>query len=183
MISAGAKAAYGYDPQTGKENWKVSHSDFSAAPRPVFDDGLAYIVTGYAKRELWAVKADGQGEVTDTGVVWKLKTRVGKLASPILVDGLIYTAADESFVTCLDAKTGESVWTERVGGKYAASPIYADGRIYFFDQDGGTTAIKPGRTLEVLKANKLDNGFMASPAVSGKAFILRTRKHLYRIES
>jgi outer membrane protein assembly factor BamB len=183
LISAGAKAAYGYDPQTGKEIWKVSYPDFSVAPRPIFDNGLAYIVTGQVKKELWAVKADGQGEVTETGVVWKLKTRVGRYASPILVDGLIYTAADESFVTCVDAKTGESVWTERIGGKYAASPIYADGRIYLFDQDGGATAIKPGRALEVLKASKLDDGFMASPAVSGKAFILRTRTHLYRVET
>ena len=183
MISAGAKAAYGYDPLTGKEIWKVSHTDFSVAPRPLFENGLAFIVTGYAKKELWAVKADGQGDVTETGVVWKLKTRVGKLASPILVDGLIYTVAEESFVTCLDAKTGESIWTERVGGKYAASPIYADGRIYLFDQDGGTTVLKPGRALEVLQTNRLDNGFMASPAVSEKAFILRTKRHLYRIAS
>lgn len=183
MISAGAKSAYGYDPQTGKEIWKVWYPDFSVAPRPLYENGLAYIVTGQTKKELWAVKADGQGDVTETGVAWKLKTRVGKYASPILVDGLIYTAADESFVTCLDAKSGETVWTERVGGKYAASPIYADGRIYLFDQDGGTTVIKPGRALEILAANKLDNGFMASAAVSGKSFILRTRKHLYRIEA
>jgi outer membrane protein assembly factor BamB len=183
MISAGAKAAYGYDPLTGKEIWKVQYPDFSVAPRPVYYDGLAYIVTGQTKRELWAVKADGHGDITDTGVAWKLKTRVGKYASPLLVDGLLYTAADESFVTCLDAKTGESIWTERVGGKYAASPLFADGRIYLFDQDGGTTVIKPGRTFQVLASSKLDNGFMASAAVSEKAFILRTRKHLYRIES
>jgi outer membrane protein assembly factor BamB len=115
MLSAGAKAAYGYDPRTGRELWKVQYPDFSAAPRPVFDRGLAFIVTGLTKKELWAVKTDGQGDVTDTAVVWKLKTRVGKYASPILVDGLIYTPAEESFVTCLEAATGETVWTERVG--------------------------------------------------------------------
>jgi outer membrane protein assembly factor BamB len=75
------------------------------------------------------------------------------------------------------------VWTERVGGKFAASPIYADGRLYFFDQKGTTTVLKPGRTLEVLATNALENGFMASPAVDGKAFILRTKTHLYRVES
>ena len=132
MLSAGAKAAYGYDPRTGRELWKVQYADWSVAPRPLFDRGLAFFVTGLAKKELWAVKTDGQGDVTDTGVVWKLKTRVGKYASPILVDGLIYTAAEESFVTCLEAATGQVVWTERIGGKYAASPVYADGRLYFF---------------------------------------------------
>ena len=116
MLSVGAKAAYGYDPRTGRELWKVQYADWSVAPRPLFDGGVAFIVTGLNKKELWAVQTDGHGEVTDTGVVWKLKTRVGKYASPILVDGLIYTAADESFITCVEAATGESVWTERVGG-------------------------------------------------------------------
>jgi outer membrane protein assembly factor BamB len=185
MLSGGAKAAYGYDPRTGRELWKVQYSDFSVAPRPLYDRnrGLAYFVTGLTKKELWAVKADGQGDVTDTGVAWKLKTHVGKYASPLLVDGLIYTAAEESFISCLDAATGETIWTERVGGKYAASPLYADGRLYFFDQQGTTTVLKPGRTLEVLATNTLASGFMASPAASGQAFFLRTRTHLYRIES
>ncbi|MGK0197953.1 MAG: outer membrane protein assembly factor BamB [Yoonia sp.] len=86
------------------------------------------------------------------------------------------------------------MWKERVGGKFRASPIYADGRLYFFSLDGVTTVIKPGREFEVLATNKLATddlrddprrgpGFMASPAVVGKAMFLRTRHHLYRIES
>lgn len=183
MISSGAKAAYGYDPRTGRELWRVQYPDWSVAPRPLFDHGLAFIVTGLVKKEMWAVKTDSRGDVTDTGVVWKLKTHIGKYASPLLVNGLIYTAAEESFVTCVEAATGEVVWTERIGGKYAASPIYADGRLYFFSQEGTTTVIEPGRSLKVLAKNTLDDGFMASPAASGKAFFLRTKTHLYRIES
>ena len=183
MFSAGAKAAYGYDPRTGRELWKVRHNDWSVAPRPLFDGHLAFLVTGLTKTELLAVKPDGQGDITDTGVVWRLRTHIGKYASPLLVEGLIYTAAEESFVTCLEAATGQVVWTERVGGKYAASPVYGDGRLYFFSQQGTTTVLKPGRTLEVMATNTLANGFMASPAASGQAFFLRTKTHLYRIES
>jgi len=183
MISAGAKAAYGYDPRTGRELWRVQHPDYSVAPRPLFDGGIAFIATGNSKRELWAVKTDGEGEVTDTKVVWKFGARVGKYASPLLVDGLIYTAAEESYVTCIDAATGQMVWSERVGGKFAASPIYADGRLYFLDQKGATTVLKPGRSFEVLATNTLANGFMASPAVDGKALYLRTKTDLYRVES
>jgi outer membrane protein assembly factor BamB len=183
MLSPGAKAAYSYDPRTGRELWRVHYTDWSAAPRPLFDHGLAYFITGLTKDELWAVKADGQGDVTDTQVLWKAKTHVGKYASPILVDGLIYTAAEESFVSCLEAATGNVVWTERIGGGYQASPIYADGRLYFFNQQGTTTVLKPGRACDVLATNTLASGFMASPAVAGKAFFLRTRDHLYRIES
>ena len=115
--------------------------------------------------------------------MWKCKTHVCKYASPLLVDGLIYMAAEENYVTCQEAATGQVVWTERIGGKHAASPVYADGRLYFFSQQGTTTVLKPGRTFEVLATNPLDGSFMASPAVSGKAFFLRTRTHLYRVES
>jgi len=108
---------------------------------------------------------------------------VGKYASPLLVDGLIYTVADQSFVTCVDAATGEVVWTDRIEGSYAASPIVADGRLYFFSQEGKTTVLQPGRTFTPLATNSLADGFMASPAASGKSFYLRTRAALYRVEA
>ena len=183
MLSGGAKAAYGYDPRTGQEIWRVQYPDWSVAPRPLFDHGLAFFVTGLTKKELWAVKTDGHGDVTDSHVAWKVAKHVGVYASPLLVDGLIYTAADENYVTCIEAATGQIVWTERIGGKYAASPIYADGRLYFCSQQGTITVLKPGRALSILATNTLADGFMASPAVDGRALILRTRTHLYRVES
>jgi outer membrane protein assembly factor BamB len=183
LVSVGAKASYGYAPHDGEELWRVEYDDWSSAPRPLFANDIAYIVTGLNKREMWAVRTDGRGVVTDTHVVWKLRRSVGKYASPLLVDGLIYTAAAESFISCVDAATGEIVWTERVGGQYAASPVYADGRLYFFSQDGVTTVMRAGRTPTVLARNLLDSGFMASPAASGRAFYLRTKTHLYRVEA
>ena len=183
LLSAGAKAAYGYDPRTGHELWKVRYPDYSTAPRPVCNGQLAYFFTGSSLREMWAVKIDGEGDVTDTGVVWKSKNHIGRYASPLLIDGLIYTAAEENYVTCLDAATGETVWSERIGGKHAASPVFADGRLYFFSQTGVTKVLKPGRTFELLATNTLDDGFMASPAVSGDSFFLRTKTHLYRVKS
>jgi outer membrane protein assembly factor BamB len=183
MFSAGAKAAYAYDPRTGKELWKVQYNDWSAAPVPVYGDGLVFFVTGFNLGDLLAVKPEGQGDVTDKNVVWKFNTRVGKYSSPLLVDDLLYTVAEEGFLTCLEATTGQVVGKGRIPGKYAASPIYADGRLYFFNQQGTATVLKPGRALEVLATNTLDDGFMASPAVADKALFLRTRTHLYRIEA
>ena len=183
MLSAGAKAAYGYDPQTGKELWRVQYADWSTAPRPVFDRGLAFFVTGLNKRELLAVKIDGQGDVTDTHIAWRLDRHVGVYASPLLVAGLLYTASEDGHVTCLEAATGQVVWSDRISGKYAASPIYGDGRLYFCNQQGLTTVLQAGRNFSVLATNTLANGFMASPAVADKALILRTKTDLYRIES
>jgi outer membrane protein assembly factor BamB len=183
MFSPGAKAAYAYDPRTGRELWRVQYADWSVAPVPLHQRGLVYFITGLNKAEMWAVRADGQGDVTDTHVAWRLRTHVAKTASPILVDDLIYMVADESFVSCVEAATGRVVWTERIGGRFAASPLYGDGRLYLFNQEGATTVLKPGRTFEALATNTLANGFMASPAVAGKAFYLRTKIDLYRVES
>jgi outer membrane protein assembly factor BamB len=83
----------------------------------------------------------------------------------------------------VEVETGKQVWRQGIGGNYAASPIYADGRIYFFNQQGKTTVLKPGRAFEAITTNTLATGCMASPAVSGKALFLRTKTHLYRIES
>src|SRR5277367_5711227 len=143
MLSAGAKACYGYDPLSGKELWRVQFDDFSCEPRPVFEDGTAYFVSGMTKRELLAVRTDEKGDATSSAIKWRLRNHVGVYASPLLVDGLLYTAADESFVSCVDIASGQVVWTERIGGSYAASPIYADGRLYFFSEDGTTTVLKP----------------------------------------
>jgi outer membrane protein assembly factor BamB len=182
MLSIGAKAAYAYEPQTGKELWRVRYGAWSAAPMPLYDQGLAFIITGLGKTELLAVKTDGQGDVTDTHVAWRTDVLVAKTASPIVVDGLFYMVSDDGAVTCLEPATGKRVWRERIGGQYAASPIYGDGRLYFFNQQGKATVLKPGPTFEPLATNTLSSGLMASPAVSGKALFLRTKTHLLRIE-
>ena len=108
---------------------------------------------------------------------------VPRTPSPVLVDDLLFTLSDTGILMCREALTGSEIWMERLNAKYAASPLYADGRIYCFSQEGKTTVFKPGRSFEVLATNKLESGFMASPAVSGKALFLRTKTHLYRIES
>ena len=131
LLSAGAKAAYGYDPVTGKELWKVRYPAWSVAPRPVYDKGLGFFVTGHGQTELIAVRLDGQGDVTDTHVAWKTDSMVPRTASPILVDGLLYMVSDDGAVTCLEASSGMQVWRSRIGGTFAASPIYGDDRIYF----------------------------------------------------
>jgi outer membrane protein assembly factor BamB len=183
MVSLGSESAFAYDPRTGQEIWKAHNVCYTPASRPVFGNGLLYMVTGRGPAELWAVRTDGHGDVTDTHIAWKADGKIVPLEpSPILVDDLLYLVSNDGTVTCLEAATGTKVWGERLGGNYEASPIYADGRLYFFSVQGKATIIKTGRTYEVVATNKLDAGLMASPAVTGKALILRTKTHLYRIE-
>lgn len=183
MISLGAKAAYSYDPLTGKELWRVEErGQHSASTRPVLGHGMIFFPTGFAVGQLFAVRTGGAGLITDTHVAWKVKRGVSNKPSILLVDDLIFMIGDTGIASCVDAKTGEVVWQQRIGGEYSASPVYADGRLWFFSEDGKTTVLKPGRTFEQVAENRLDDGFMASPAIAGKAFFLRTRTHLYRIE-
>ena len=183
MLSTGAKAAYGYEPLTGAELWKVHFPAWSAAPMPVFDGSMGFFVTGHGQTELLAVRLDGHGDVTDSHIAWKSDSAVPRTASPIVIGGLIYMVSDDGLVTCLEAGTGKQVWRERIGGTFAASPIYADDRLYFFSQQGKTTVLRPGRSFQSLATNSLPGGFMASPAVSGRGLFLRTRTTLYRVEA
>lgn len=182
MISLGAKAAYSYDPLTGRELWRVEErAQHSASTRPVIGLGMIFFPTGFAAGQLFAVRAGGNGLITDTHVAWKVKRGVPNKPSILLADGLIYMIGDTGIASCIDARTGEQVWQERIGGEYSASPVYAGGRLWFFSEDGKTTVLKPGRTFERIAENRLDDGFLASPAIAGNAFFLRTRTHLYRI--
>ena len=117
--------------------------------------------------------------MTDTHVVWKVTKDMPRTASLLLVDDLLYMANDDGYGVCLEARTGNRVWRERLRGKYWASPVYGCGRIYFFNEKNLTTVIEPGREFKVLAENQLEERVMATPAVTGDAFILRSKTHLY----
>lgn len=182
LISPGAKAAMAYDPLTGRELWKVRYAGFSNASRALMVNGLVLINTGFSRAQIWAVRPDGTGDVTDSHVAWKFTDRAPTKATPVVVDGLIFMPSDNNYAFCVEGKTGKTIWKEKLGGQYWASPIHAAGRIYFFNHRGQTTVVRASRTFEVLAVNQLDEGFMASPAITGDTLILRTKTHLYRID-
>ncbi len=182
LISLGSMALYGYEPETGKELWRVDViGTHSGSCRPVVGHGLVFSPMG-SGGELLAVRPDGSGEVTESHVAWRYKRVVPKRPSLLLVGDFLYMVDDRGVGACLEAKTGREVWRERIGGDFSASPILAGGRIYFFNQDGKATVIKASPEYEVLAENELDEGLMASPAVSGNSLFVRTKTHLYRIE-
>jgi outer membrane protein assembly factor BamB len=182
LISAGSMAVFGYDPLSGREIWKLAHRDFSSSTSPVFGHGLAFVGTGFGKAELFAVPVNGQGDLTDEAVVWRAKKGMPRTPSPVLVGDLIFTLADNGTITCLQARTGEELWQERLKGKFAASLLHAHGRLYCVSQEGQTTVLEAGREFKILAVNTLDTGCMASPALADNALFLRTETHLYRID-
>ena len=173
-----------YDPKTGDEIWRVDHgSGFSVVPRPVVDEEVVYFSTGFGKPELWAVRIDGSGDVTDTHVVWRELKGISKKPSPLLHDGLLYVMDDTGIASCFAAKDGEAIWKKRVGGDYSSSPLLAGGHIYFGSHDGKVTVIKPGTDGEIVAENQVDGQIMASPVAVDHSLLLRTDKAIYRIDS
>ncbi len=182
MVAPGARAMFAYDPQTGQELWKVRHGGWSISPRPVYHEGLLYVVTDYEHPELWCLKPGGSGEGGEDAIVWRMQKGAPSTPSLLLFDGTVFCVDDDGIATCVDAKSGETVWRERLEGNFSASPICADGRVYLFDHNGVATVIEAGRQYKELAKNQLDGELRASPAVAGKALIVRTKTHLYRIE-
>jgi outer membrane protein assembly factor BamB len=182
-IVAGAQWVVSYDPGTGQPIWRVCHgSGFSLVPRPVFGHGMVYACTGGWTPRLWAIRVDGRGDVSDSHVAWKATSQIPLMSSPLLVGQELYVVSDMGIASCFDALTGQMHWRERFGGNYAASPVYADGRIYFFNREGKATVLKPGRQFTRLAENQLDDAMAASPAFVDKSIFLRTYGYLYRIE-
>jgi len=182
VVSVGAFTASSYDVQTGKELWRVSYADgFSNVPRPAYGAGLVFIATGFNQPSLLAVRPDGTGDVTKSHVAWKLSRGAPLTPSPIVVGDALYLVSDNGIASCVDARTGEVRWQQRFGHAYSASPVFADGRLYFMDEEGRTTVLAPGTNAAPLAVNALDGGTLASMAVSGRAFFIRTVTHLYRI--
>jgi len=184
LISPSAVATIAYDPSTGKELWKVYHGGMNAAARPLLGQGLVFVTTGDGgKFRLLAVRPDGSGDLTKTNIVWTQNRSVPSRSSLLLAGDLRYMVNETGVASCLEARNGHTVWQKRLGGEYSASPLYADGRLYFFDQLGSSHVLEPGRTDHVLAVNKLDSGCMASVAVAGHELYVRTKTHLYRIEN
>lgn len=183
LISPSAGAMIAYVPKTGAEIWRVRSGGMNAAAVPLFGHGLVYATSAAGGFQLFAVRPDGHGDVTDIHVAWKFAKHVPTRSSQILVDGRLFMVSDNGMASCVDAKSGQAVWQERLEGAFSASPLYAAGRIYFFGEDGEVPVVAAADTCKRLAENRLGSGFMASPAVYGNSLVLRSRTHLYRIEN
>jgi outer membrane protein assembly factor BamB len=182
LVYPSAGATIAYEPQSGEEIWRINHGGMNASNPPLFGHGLLFLNTAAGGFKLFAMRADGRGDLTKTNVVWKTATGVPTRSSPVLVDDLMFMVSDAGIATCIEAKTAKTVWQKRLKGEFSSSPLYADGRIYFCNQDGQTFVVAATRDYELLATNDLADGCMASPAVYDKAIYLRTKTHLYRLE-
>jgi outer membrane protein assembly factor BamB len=182
LVSPGADRVIAYNPADGGELWRVEYQGFSIVPRPVRAHNLLFVTTAFARPELWAVRTGAGGDATETHVAWKLKKMVPSTPSPLVVGDELYLLGDKGILTCVNAHDGTELWSERIGGNFSASPLYADGKIYLFSEAGQGYVLKPGKAYHVLAENHLDGRIQASPAATDGALFVRTDRALYRLE-
>jgi outer membrane protein assembly factor BamB len=182
IVSPASDFVAAYDPKTGEELWRVHYEGYSLIPRPVFGHGLVFLSTGYDYPRLLAIRPDGRGDVTDTHVVWSRKKAVPLTPSPLLAGAELYVVSDGGVASCLDAKTGQPHWTERLGGDFSASPLLAGGKVYFQNEEGVGYVVKAETRFELVARNDMKERTLASYAAADGAIFLRTAEHLYRIE-
>jgi outer membrane protein assembly factor BamB len=176
-----SEALEAYDPASGKELWRLNEPSRFAIPMPVHQDGVLYASRGYRSGPYAAIKVGGRGDIAASHVLWKVPTGAPYISSLVYHDGLLYMAADVGVVTCVEAKTGQRVWQERLEGVFTASPVAADGKIYLVSESGETIVLRPGRKADVIARNTLNGRLLASPAISGGRLFLRTDDSLIAI--
>ncbi|MBY0457449.1 MAG: PQQ-like beta-propeller repeat protein [Gemmataceae bacterium] len=182
LVCPSAECTIAYDPKTGEELWRFTHGGMNGSIRPILADGLLYVNSGHTGK-LFALKADGlKGEVPKDAVAWQLPKGACVRPSALVADGLLFMVNDATgAASCLDAKTGKSHWEERLDGEFSSSPVLSGGNVYFCNQIGKTFVVKADKTYTPVAENRLDGGFMASPAAVDGGLLLRTRTHLYLI--
>ncbi len=190
MISNGSAVCQALDPGTGSEIWRLVDGAESTISMPFTEKGVLFFYTGFQIADdgfkfanLLAVNPDGKGDITGTNIIWKKRHGLSsnQMLSPVIKDGLIYTVTTMNNMMCVDAVTGDEVWSTHLTTNFNASPLYINGNIWFFSVKGEVVVLKAGRKYEVVAQNQMDSGIWATPAVLRNSMILRTVKYLYKI--
>jgi len=183
LVSVGANQCNVLDPRTGLEIWRVQYTGFSNIPVPLVDGSRVLIVTDFIRPQLWSIRADGHGDVTNSHVGWKLTRQVGSSPSPVLFQGRIYLVSDQGVATCVAADSGKVIWQHRIGGTFSTSNVALNEHIYLSSEQGKTTVLRPGDEYQPVATNELNGRIFATPVVAGRSLILRTDTHVYRVET
>jgi len=188
-LIANGKTIRGYDPATGQELWSLAPNSEVTVATPIIAHDLIYVTAGYPPvRPIYAIRPGGKGDISlpegsdsSDSIAWS-KDRGGTyMPTPIVYGDYLYTCANDGRLTCYEAKTGDRVYRARIGGggrSFTASPVAADGRLYFTEEAGEVHVVKAGPTYEELATNDMGEVCMSTPAISDGLMVVRTMKHV-----
>jgi len=192
IIVNGYKHMGSYDFETGEEIWWMRGGGDIPVPTPVIAHGLVFITNAHGRmRPVYAIRLDARGDITlqegensNEFIAWFYPRNGGYQPTPIVIGDYLYVCENNGVLTCYEATTGTVMYREKIGGdisSYSASPVAADGMIYFSDEFGNIHVIKASPQYEHLAVNPMGETCMASPAISEKTLFIRARDHLYAI--
>jgi outer membrane protein assembly factor BamB len=179
LVSGAGDVVQGFNLQNGERLWSVYSQGEGVVPSIVIGGGLIYTVSGFEKPTIRAVKPPDSG--LDASIAWEQKKGVPMIPSLIFHEDHLYGITEGGVAICLKADTGEIVWQERVGGNHSASPVLAEDRIYFINEEAECTVIEAAPVFNVLARNSLKERTQASMAVSQGQLFIRTANSLYCI--
>jgi outer membrane protein assembly factor BamB len=190
VVTNGSKAIRGYDPATGKELWRLTPNSEVTTPTPFVAHDLIYVTSGYAPiQPIYAIRPGATGDISlkdgkesNDFIAWSKKRGGPYMPTPIVYGDYLYTCSNQGVLTAYNAKTGERIYQERLGGKggaFTASPVASDGKLYFSSEDGDVFVVKAGPKYELLATNPVGEVMMATPAISEGLVFVRGLKHLF----
>jgi outer membrane protein assembly factor BamB len=189
LITAAPLFTRSYDPDTGKELWRLGKHSALSTPTPIAGNGLIFITSGGGTtvQPIYAIRPGGNGNITledgedsNEYVVWSKHRGGSYIPTPLFLDGILYLCSNNGIITAYKAETGERLYQNRLapGGSFSASPVAADGKLYFASEDGDVFVVKAGPRFEQLAKNSMGEVIMATPAISGDLLLVRTQGHL-----
>jgi outer membrane protein assembly factor BamB len=182
VISGAGDVVQGFDARTGERIWTSKNVGEGVVPSIVLGEGLAFTASGFGGREsIKAFRLGGKGDLGESNIAWEQRKGMPKIPSYLYLAPYLYTVNESGVAMCLQGTTGEIVWQSRIGGEHAASPVGADGRIYFLSGEGETTVIEAGPKFTVLARSALGEKVQASMAVSRQRLFIRTAGNLCSI--
>ncbi len=190
LITNGSKAIRGYDPLTGKELWRLTPNSEVTTPTPFVAHDLIFVTSGYAPiQPIYAIRLGATGDISlkdgkdsNDFIAWSKQRGGPYMPTPLVYGDYLYTCSNQGVITAYNAKTGERIYQERVGGKggaFTASPVASDGKIYFSSEDGDVFVVKAGPKYELLATNSVGEVMMATPAINNGLLIVRGLNHLF----
>lgn len=181
LISPAGDVVQGFDPDSGELIWTVANPGYSTVPSVVIGEGLVFACSGFVDGVLRAVRPDGRGDVTNTHIVWETKEDVPRIPSLLYIQPRLFSITETGVLRCLEAATGKEIWRQRIGGKFSASPVWAEDKMYLLSESGKTFVIEIGPQYKLIAQNELDEKCCASPAISQGNIFVRSEKTLFCI--
>ena len=179
LIVCGSEKIDGFEPRDGRKLWTFRGMARECIPTPLVVDGSIYATSGPAGTT-YALRTNERSGDAEPEVAWSYARGNPYVPSAILTEGVYYLVDDHGIATALDAQTGKPLWRKRLEGDFTASPVAADGRVYFTNEAGVTIVIRAGAKMyEELARNAIGEPVYASAAIAGGHFFQRSATHLW----